>query len=214
MPPAQTAVLYLHGFASSPASRKAQFFRERFAERGVQVRILELDEGRFEKLTLTGQLGVIERAASGQPVSLIGSSMGGYLAALYAARHPEVERVVMMAPAFDFGRRWRERIGHDGVEQWRRTGRLTVYHYGMDREMSLGYELLEDALQYEDEPDVRQPALIFHGVGDDVVPLAASERYCASRPNVRLRTFDSGHELVDVLGPIWEESYAFFCGGS
>jgi predicted esterase YcpF (UPF0227 family) len=56
-----TPVVYLHGFASSPASRKAQFFRERFAAQGVEMAIPALDGGDFFNLTLSGQLEVIER---------------------------------------------------------------------------------------------------------------------------------------------------------
>src|SRR5690348_17748458 len=55
----------------------------------------------FEHLTISGQLGVLERTLQNEPVRLIGSSMGGYLAALYAARHPEVDRLVLLAPALD-----------------------------------------------------------------------------------------------------------------
>ena len=87
-------ILYLHGFASGPGSSKARFFRQRLEAAGGRVEIPDLAAGDFEHLTLTGQLAVIERAAGGEAVSLIGSSMGGYLAALYAQRHPETVRVV------------------------------------------------------------------------------------------------------------------------
>ena len=49
---------------------------------------------------------------------------------------------------------------------------MEVFHYGEGRNCALGYQLIEDAAQYEDFPDVRQPCLIFHGVHDDVVPRA------------------------------------------
>ena len=101
-----TRILYLHGFASGPSSSKARYFQERLESAGMPVEVPDLAAGDFEHLTLTGQLGVIERSAAAGPVSLAGSSMGGYLAALYAARHPEVLRVVLLAPAFDFARRW------------------------------------------------------------------------------------------------------------
>src|SRR4051794_14055045 len=104
-------LIYLHGFASGPQSSKAQFFRRRFEEIGVKMRIPDLTEGDFERLTIGGQLRVIESLAQGEPVSLMGSSMGGYLAALYAARHPEVGRIVLLAPAFGFARRWPLRLG-------------------------------------------------------------------------------------------------------
>ena len=94
--------VYLHGFASSPASSKAQYFKARFAQHDIALDIPELDGGDFEHLTITGQLDVIERRMRGRAGVLLGSSMGGYLAALYAERHPEVDRVVLLAPAFDF----------------------------------------------------------------------------------------------------------------
>lgn len=69
-----TRVVYLHGFASSPHSSKAQFFRRRFAASGVPMEIPRLDEGRFEELTISAQLRVIERAVGEEPAILMGSS--------------------------------------------------------------------------------------------------------------------------------------------
>src|SRR5580658_2151875 len=103
--------VYVHGFASSPQSRKAVQFRAALAARGVSVDIPAMDRGDFEHLTISGQLDVLEDAIHGEPVCLIGSSMGGYLAALYAAAHPEVARLVLLAPAFGFAQRWDEKIG-------------------------------------------------------------------------------------------------------
>jgi predicted esterase YcpF (UPF0227 family) len=64
--------LYLHGFASGPASSKAAFFRDRIPS----LEVPDLAAGDFEHLTVTSQLDVIERVAAGDPVSLIGSSLG------------------------------------------------------------------------------------------------------------------------------------------
>lgn len=192
-------VLYLHGFASGPSSSKAANFKRRLEGAGYDVRIPDLAQGDFRNLTLSGQLRVIERAADGDGVALIGSSMGGYLAALYAARHPEVRRVVLLAPAFGFARRWAERMGVEAVERWRREGSMEVFHYGEGRVLPLGSQLLDDAAQYEDYPDVRQPCLIFHGIQDDAVPLRYSEEFAAGRPNAVLHRMNSGHELSDVL---------------
>ena len=62
---ADLRVLYLHGFASSPASRKACFFKERLASLVIGLQIPDLCDGNFERLTLTGQLKIIERAIEG-----------------------------------------------------------------------------------------------------------------------------------------------------
>lgn len=196
-------ILYLHGFASSPSSRKARLFHERFAARGIELLVPDLAEGGFRNLTISGQIAVIERAAQGRPVSIIGSSMGGYLAALYAARHAEVEKVVLLAPAFGFGRLWSAKLGVAAVEAWRRTGVTQVMNYAEDSPAELGWQLMEDALRYEDEPAVTQPCLIYHGVHDDVVPVSVSRAFARTRTCAELREVDSDHELANVVDEIW-----------
>ena len=192
-------IIYLHGFASGPNSSKARYFRSLLEHAGARVDVPSLDEGNFERLTVTGQLAVIDRLAGNQPVSLVGSSLGGYLAALYAARHPKVERLVLLAPAFGFAPRWKERFGPTEVEAWRHRGTIEVFHYAVGRTRKLGYQLMADAERYEEYPDFRQPALIFHGIHDDTVPAQASQEFAATHPNVTLDLVDSGHDLLNVL---------------
>jgi pimeloyl-ACP methyl ester carboxylesterase len=207
-------IIYLHGFASGPGSRKAQFFRERLGASGADLQIPDLSEGHFEDLTISGQLGVVERVAAGRPVSLIGSSMGGYVAALYAARHPEVERLMLMAPAFALSRRWAEWLGDGQLEDWKRRGYLSFFHYAEGRERRLSYGIIEDAAQYEDYPDVAQPALVFHGKRDATVRCALSEEFARPRPNVDLVLLDDGHELLASLETIWTATAPFLKNGS
>jgi len=204
-----TRILYLHGFASGPGSNKARFFRQCLEAAGARVTALDLARGDFEHLTLTGQLQAVEEAAAGEPVALMGSSMGGYVAALYAARHAEVTRLVLLAPAFGFARRWPERLGAEAVENWRRTGWMEVFHYAEGRNRAISYALLEDGAQYEDYPNFPQPALIFHGAHDDVVPAELSRRFAAGHPNAKLEVVDSGHEMLDVLDSIGPKVVAF-----
>jgi pimeloyl-ACP methyl ester carboxylesterase len=205
-------IVYLHGFASGPSSKKAQFFRDRFAQLGIGMEIPDLADGNFERLTITGQLRVIKRASRGEPVTLIGSSMGGYLAALFAARHSEVDKVILMAPAFCFSARWSQTLGTETMEEWQRTGILKVFHYGHGRTVDLGYQLIEDGRQYEDYPQVHQPALIFHGKNDTVVPADLSIQFAAQNPQAQLHLMESNHELLNVLDEMWMESGTFLFG--
>jgi uncharacterized protein len=205
--------IYLHGFASSPASRKAQFFKEKMAEAGSVLEIPELTppevQGGFGSLTITGQLRVVEELAAGEPVTMWGSSMGGYLAALYASMHPETSRVVMLAPAFDFARRWRERLGRAVFEEWQRTGWLNVFHYGAARDERVGFGLIEDALRHPGFPVVTQPALVFHGRQDDIVPQALVDEWVRRTPQAEYHLLDSGHELTDCMEYMWVHSRRF-----
>jgi pimeloyl-ACP methyl ester carboxylesterase len=204
--------IYLHGFASGPQSGKAQFFFRQFAERGVTLEIPDLVEGDFEDLTITGQLGVLERLTKGEPVSLIGSSMGGYLAALYASRHPEAQKLVLLAPAFQFVQRWPEEIGPERAAQWESTGRFEVFHYGEGRPRNIGWNLIADGRKYDAEPSFSQPALIFHGTNDIVVPPEYSVAFAARHPNVQLQLMPSDHQLTDVTQKIWDQMSPFLLG--
>lgn len=182
---------------------------DQFAARGLTLEVPALDEGSFETLTLTAQLALIERLAQGDPVDILGSSMGGYLAALYAARHPEVRRVVLLAPAFRLAERWEARLGPQAMAEWRKNNFMPVYHYGDQRERALQPKLIDDAHQYEAFPDVRQPTIIFHGQKDDIVPVGDSISFASSHPNVELDILDSDHELGNVLEHLGRRTLTF-----
>ncbi len=202
-------VVYLHGFASGPSSAKAVFLAAKFREAGITLEIPALDEDDFAHLTITRQLHVIDRVVARRPVILIGSSMGGYLAALYAARRPQIEKLVLLAPAFDFGRRWPEILGAAESAEWQRTGWRKVFHYGKGVECELSYELVADASTYEPFPNVSQPTLILHGREDDVVPITSSYEFASGRPNITVLQLRTGHEMTDVLDRLWEETARF-----
>src|SRR5581483_2200255 len=112
-------------------------------------------------------------------------------------------------PAFGFAKRWQSRIGADAMARWREKGTARVYHYGRRREEPLSIALLDDARRYPDEPDPDTPALVFAGRHDDAVPLDAVEQVTRTRPNRELVVYDSGHELTDVLEPMWDRTRNF-----
>jgi predicted esterase YcpF (UPF0227 family) len=203
-------ILYLHGFASSPQSRKAQYFRQQFEKQGVALEIPDLSPNGLASLTISGQLRILEAAANGQPVSLIGSSMGGYLAALYASAHPEVETVVMMAPAFHFAQRWLERIGPEQAAKWETDGFLEMADYRTGGMARVGYSLIEDGQKHPAAPAFPQPALLFHGTLDEVVDYRGSVAYATANPNVHLQLFHAGHELTEVTEEMWKPMPRFF----
>jgi len=205
-------VIYLHGFASGPESRKAQTLRAALAAQGIQLEIPALDEGDFEHLSISRQLAVLDKTLHGEPCCLIGSSMGGYLASLYAASHPEVERLVLLAPAFGFASRWRKMQSEKVIERWRDTGWLEVYHYGDKCVRRVHYGLLEDAERFPAFPNFGQPGLIFHGVNDTVVPIQFSREFVAMHRAVQLRELNSDHELLDVLDIVTGEAVRFLAG--
>jgi len=202
--------IYLHGFASSARSSKAAFFAERMAERGVALDIPDLYQGDFEHTTLTRQLALVHERVGAGPALLIGSSLGGYLAALFAARHPDrAAALVLLAPAFGMARRWSTLLGPEAIRDWRERGSREVYHYGDKTSRRIAYDLIADGLAYEDFPAVPCPALVIHGRRDDTVDYRISVEFAVERPNVELVLLDSDHQLLDVLEPMWRTVQSF-----
>ncbi|MCC7009067.1 MAG: alpha/beta fold hydrolase [Acidobacteria bacterium] len=208
-------VIYLHGFASSPASSKARRFAQELAALGVECTCPDLNQPSFETLTVTRMLDVTARAITSVgdgPIALVGSSLGGFLA-VHAAdrdRTGSVDRLVLLAPAFDFGGNRLRQLGDRGIDAWRRTGRLEVFHYGDNAIRSVGFALCEDAAQYDAFALPAGPAaLVFQGRQDDTVPAESVVRWASTRPNVDLRLVNDGHQLATSMDEIWLASKAF-----
>ncbi len=206
---------YLHGFASGPRSRKALALAPALATTGRRLERPDLNVPSFARLTLTGALSAIDAldaAASpaGAPWRLIGSSMGGYLAARWAELHPDrVDRLVLLCPGFRLTERWPHLIGADGMARWRAQGAYT-FPDGAGTPTPVHWGFIEDALRHPGVPEVPCPTLIVHGRRDEVVPVALSREYAASRPHVTLLELDDDHALTASLPAIEQAVLAFF----
>ena len=119
---------------------------------------------------------------------------------------------MLLAPAFGFARRWPDSLGAEAVAEWRRAGVREVFHYGEGRPRQLRYALLEDGCRYEDFPDFHQPALVFHGAGDDVVPAELSQRFAATHPNAHLEVLATDHAMHNVLDYMAPRAADFLLG--
>lgn len=207
--------LYLHGFASSPQSAKAQAMKARFATLGIPLIIPDLNQGDFTHLTLSRQISQVSALilSQNEPTVLIGSSLGGLTAAWVAQQSTitdRIEKLVLLAPAFQFLKQWLPRLGPDQLEAWRTQGTFPVYHYTEQRTLPLAYDFITDAQGYSDN-DLKAPlpTLILHGINDETISIEASRAYGATRPWVRLVELPSDHALTDVEKEIWQHTQEF-----
>ena len=164
----------------------------------------------FTHMTLSGMLAIVAPLVEPGTV-LLGSSLGGYLAALAAERRPDrVRGLVLFAPAFGFAARWEARLGPRGMAQWRERGTTPVMHWGSGREAPLAFDLIADARRHPEVPDPPSPALVFAGRRDETVPLEGVAAFVARRPSAReLVVLDAGHEMTEVVEPMWERTAEF-----
>jgi alpha-beta hydrolase superfamily lysophospholipase len=206
--------VYLHGFASSPASSKATWYARELTWHGVGYACPDFNQPAFETLTVSRMIAqtraAVAAAASG-PVALIGSSLGAYVAVLAAAADTSrrVDRLILLAPALDFGGNRLTHLGPHSIAEWRRAGRLSIFHYGIGEPRDVGFALYEDAAQHDAfDVSLALPMLVIQGRRDDVVDPLMVERWCATRPTADLHMVDDGHQLADSMPFIWARSRA------
>jgi alpha-beta hydrolase superfamily lysophospholipase len=225
-PPADFAVLWVHGFGSVRGGEKAAALRAECSRRGWVCAAFDFrghgqSSGQMHQLRASGlldDLAAIRQflVSRGQTrLGLVGSSMGGFAAAWFARQNPgAVVGCVLLAPAFGFlDRRWR-RLTREERKAWRQTGRLRVTNEWVDTEIEYGLVEERGRFRPDDLADGwRTPALLFHGVADDVVPDTDSLEFVrrVAFPRVELRLLKDGdHRLTAYKDEIAAETGRFF----
>lgn len=200
--------IYLHGFGSGPQTAKGTALGRRLAGAVCSYAIPDLEEGDFFSLTMER---IFDRAAAAvaavpggdEPVLVIGSSLGGYTAAMLAAqrRLPRAAALLLIAPAFGFGKRWGERLGADAVAAWRQSGSRPFFHHASGKEQPLGAGFLASCehLPAFPAPPV-MPVTIIHGRGDDTVDWRMSRDYVDQVDQggaMEFHLIDGDHRLME-----------------
>ena len=202
------AVFYLHGFASSAKSTKAGYFAERLGELGIGLETPDFNEPDFATMTMTRMVDQLGAALShvNHRAVLIGSSLGGTLAVLGAARFaPKIERLVLLAPAVMFAKPGHHLLPPERIDEWQRRGSLPFFHYAYEQERMLSYSFFEDSLEHDAfNAHFTQPTLIFQGLRDGSVNYRTVEAFARERANVTLSLIDDDHQLIATLPRIWE----------
>jgi predicted esterase YcpF (UPF0227 family) len=157
-----TAVLYLHGFASSPASAKIGLLRAR-VEPEIVLHTPDLNVPSFAQLDFAAAVAHAEatgRAAGAR--AIVGSSLGA-LMALAVVRRGLVLPLVLIAPAVGFGERWRTKLP-DGDP-------VMVFNYALGAEAPIHRAFFEQMAEVDvdrDPPPTRVTAIM--GTEDGSVP--------------------------------------------
>jgi alpha-beta hydrolase superfamily lysophospholipase len=226
-PPAQSTnitLIYVHGFGSHQRAEKALHFEARAKAIGLGYVRFDLrghgaSSGALRDLTLTDwlqdTLAVIDRVApAAAPVVLIGSSMGGQIAAWAVLERPErVAANLLIAPAFDFYENRLRGLGPEGLARLTSEGAARVQNEWID--VVIGKALLEDASRYglaDLTQRYRTPTLLLHGTADTAVAFEGSLEFfrrTAARPLDLVAIADGDHRLTDHKAYLFDAMLAF-----
>jgi pimeloyl-ACP methyl ester carboxylesterase len=206
-------ILFLHGFASSARTTKAQYLRKKL-DPLPQVAFYALDlnptPSDFEYMTTTGLINRLRQYVLDHDLasfSLVGSSFGGLVALHYAHRFAGVEKMLLLAPAV----RWLSGgLSEQKLAQWEVAGTTPVLHYAFDESLPLRYDLHADGLNFLEPIPPAATTLIIHGARDTTVPTDDSRAYAAKyHRRVQLLEVDADHDLNGHLPLIWQYLQAF-----
>ena len=204
LPGRTPTVVFLCGYASEMTGTKARFLHRLCAESGhaylrFDYRGRGASSGRLEDGTIgswTDDACAVIEAATGGPLVLVGSSMGGWIMLLVARRIPgRVQALVGVAPAPDFTEDgiWPQLPEHER-ESLATRGVVHVPSRYSDAPYPVTLRLIEDArgrLQLRHRIPLDCPVRLIHGWRDEDVPWRTSLRLAA-----RLRSSDVTVEIV------------------
>merc|ERR1712079_696649 len=91
------------------------------------------------------------------------------------------------------------------LEDYRAQGTWKFWH------SEVHWGMVEDYRQHPAEPEVPCPTLIFHGLNDNIVPIAVAQVYAGGRgERVQLRELADDHVLGESMPAMIPEISAFF----
>lgn len=185
-------IVYLHGFRSSPQSRKAQLLRAHLQQRGLADQYvcpaLPASPRAASKLALDAA-----RAKPPDRVALIGSSLGGYYATWVAEKLGC--RAVLLNPAIDPARDLQAHIGRQPV-------------FFSDDEIDFRPEYIDELRQLDARITQPERYFLIAATGDAVIDYRTM---VAKYQGARQTVIEGGdHELSDFAQHV--DEVLSFCG--
>ncbi len=187
--PTDRLVVLCHGFLSNKNSTTNKALTRLLLEQGIATFRFDFfgqgeSDGPFEQMTLTT---AIDQAWSAlelmvtkgyQRLGLTGSSFGGLVSILVAARRPELLALALKCPVVDFPETLRLEFGDERMAHWKKFNEIPNVAGG-PHPVPLQYHLYEDCLMYDaykEAESIRAPTFIVQGGCDELVPLHQSGR--------------------------------------
>ncbi len=213
--------MFLHGLLSDAQGDKSMTLWNE-AERNnrswirFDMRAHGKSDGTFDEFTISRALEDV-RAVFGifpdRPKFLVGSSMGGWVAAQLATDAAlNIGGAVLIAPAFSFMHQLFQSLKSEEQHQWKNQGYWNFDGDGIENGFALSYDAVTDSIQYDllgQAATFDCPVRILHGRLDDVVPANQSQKFMELLPaqtDIEVNILpDADHRLTGHIDYIIEQ---------
>ena len=181
IPGQERQLLFVTGFLSKRWGNKSKALADLCRERNWGFCCFDFrgngdSGGAFADYTLCDWLedarSVTKMLADGPPVTIIGSSLGGWLAWLLGQEFPHVQQLVLLAPAFNMMGKRVQNISSARRQQWETTGWMPWDDDALHKDFPLSWKWVEEseALWVKRFDSLRRvPTRIVHSLQDVVI---------------------------------------------
>ena len=181
-------ILFITGFLSKRWGNKSKALARWCEEKGwgfccYDVRGFGESEGKFTDYTLSDWIAdariVVNMLRDGPPISIVGNSLGGWIAWLVAQEFQEIERLVLIAPAFNMMGVRAHSISEERRQAWLTAGWMPWDDEPAHRDWPLSWKWVEESEAYwktSFDRLRRVNTTILHGLQDTaILPSGSSE---------------------------------------
>ncbi|BCA55220.1 alpha/beta hydrolase [Nitrospira sp. KM1] len=201
-------VLFITGFLSKRWGNKSKALAQWCQERGwgfscYDVRGFGDSDGRFRDYTLSDWIAdarvVLASLQTGPPITVVGNSLGSWIAWLIAREHELIERLIMVAPAFNMMGVRAGSISEDRRQAWRKTGWMPWDDDPLHKDWPLAWKWVEESeSSWNDSFHRLRPVktTIVHGLQDKVIHFRGSVEFAE-----RLSVIHPGFPVELLLVP-------------
>ncbi len=147
-------LLFITGFLSKRWANKSKALADLCRQRSWGFCCFDFrengdSEGVFTDYTLCDWLddarAVINMLAESPPLTIVGSSLRGWLAWILGQEFPQVKRLVLLVPAFNIMGKRAEEISPARRQQWKQTGRIPWEDDALHRDFPLSWKWVEES---------------------------------------------------------------------
>ena len=200
-------VLFITGFLSKRWGNKSKSLAQWCQEQGwgfccYDVRGFGESDGTFTDYTLSDWLAdarlVLNALKQGPSITIVGNSLGGWIAWLMAQEFDVVDRLILIAPAFNMMGVRAAQIPAARREEWQRTGWMPWDDEPLHKDWPLSWKWVEESESYwKTTFDRLRPVrtTILHGQQDSVI-LPEGSRQFAETLVERAPAFPIALELI------------------